>query len=88
VRILVTGAAGFIGSHVVAELIRRGHGVWGIDAFRPTYPRVRKEQFLSLVSELGEWKFDERPVSSLTPTDLVGVDAVLHLAFGFGSDNW
>jgi len=80
VRILVTGAAGFIGSHVVAELIRRGHGVWGIDAFRPTDPRVRKEQFLLLVSELGEWKFEERPVSSLTSADLLGVDAALHLA--------
>lgn len=79
-KILVTGAAGFIGSHVVAELIRRDHDVWGIDAFRPTYPRVRKEQFISLVSQLGEWKFEERPVGSLNPKDLVGVDAVLHLA--------
>jgi len=79
-RILVTGAAGFIGSHVVAELIRRGHDVWGIDALRPTYPRVRKEQFLSLVSQFGDWEFEERPVGSLSPTELVGVDAVLHLA--------
>jgi nucleoside-diphosphate-sugar epimerase len=30
-RILVTGGAGFIGSHVAAELLRRGHEVWILD---------------------------------------------------------
>jgi UDP-glucuronate 4-epimerase len=79
-KILVTGAAGFIGSHVVAELIRRGHEVWGIDAFRPTYSRERKEQFVALAQGVGPWAFEERTVGSLTTTDLAGVDAVLHLA--------
>ena len=79
-KILVTGAAGFIGSHVVAELIRRGHDVWGIDAFRPTYSRERKEQFVALARVVGPWECEERTVGSLTSTDLVGVDAVVHLA--------
>ena len=79
-KILVTGAAGFIGSHVVAELIRRNHDAWGIDAFRPTYSRERKEQFVALARGVGPWEFEERTVGSLTTTDLVGVDAVLHLA--------
>src|ERR1044071_5117114 len=30
-RILVTGGAGFIGSHLAEELLRRGHEVWALD---------------------------------------------------------
>jgi UDP-glucuronate 4-epimerase len=39
---LVTGAAGFIGSHVVEELFRRGHLVVGIDNFNAYYDPARK----------------------------------------------
>ena len=35
--ILVTGGAGFIGSHVIQELLRCGHGVVGIDNFDDYY---------------------------------------------------
>ena len=33
VKILVTGAAGFIGSHTVDQLLAAGHAVWGVDNF-------------------------------------------------------
>ena len=33
-RILITGAAGFIGSHLTDELLSRGHHVVGVDNFR------------------------------------------------------
>ena len=33
-NILVTGAAGFIGSHTVDQLLAAGHAVWGVDNFR------------------------------------------------------
>lgn len=45
-RILVTGAAGFIGSHVVEALLTCGHAVVGVDNFDPFYERTVKERNL------------------------------------------
>jgi len=41
-RCVVTGAAGFIGSHLAERLLADGHDVVGIDAFTPFYPRALK----------------------------------------------
>ena len=46
-RILVTGAAGFIGSHLSERLCARGDEVVGVDNFDPFYPRATKEQNLA-----------------------------------------
>jgi UDP-glucuronate 4-epimerase len=46
-RILVTGAAGFIGSHVAEALVARGDEVVGLDNFDPFYPRPVKEANLA-----------------------------------------
>src|SRR5262245_39505003 len=43
-KCLVTGAAGFIGSHLCERLLRDGHDVVGIDAFIPSYPQAVKER--------------------------------------------
>jgi nucleoside-diphosphate-sugar epimerase len=45
--VLVTGAAGFIGSHVVAALLSRGQRAVGVDNFDPYYPRAAKERNLA-----------------------------------------
>src|SRR5262249_48379232 len=42
-KCVVTGAAGFIGSHLCEHLLRTGHDVIGLDAFVPYYPRALKE---------------------------------------------
>jgi len=51
---LVTGVAGFIGSHLAERLLREGHRVIGVDAFTDYYPRTLKMANLSpLLSESG-----------------------------------
>lgn len=45
--VLVTGAAGFIGPHVVDRLLSRHEAVVGLDSFDPFYPRESKERNLS-----------------------------------------
>jgi UDP-glucuronate 4-epimerase len=50
---LVTGAAGFIGSHACEALLRRGHRVVGIDNFDPFYARAAKDANLRAVVATG-----------------------------------
>jgi UDP-glucuronate 4-epimerase len=58
-RILVTGAAGFIGSHLVEALVEQGHEVTGIDNFDPFYPRVVKERNLAEIGQRQGFTFQE-----------------------------
>ena len=58
-RVFVTGAAGFIGSHLVEALSRRGDEVVGIDNFDPFYPRAMKERNLSEMGPLSGFTFHE-----------------------------
>lgn len=43
-NILVTGGAGFIGSHLCKALVQKGHSVVAVDNFDPMYPRKWKEE--------------------------------------------
>jgi UDP-glucuronate 4-epimerase len=58
-RILVTGAAGFIGSHLSEALIARGDEVIGIDNFDPFYPRPIKERNLEGLQDQKGFTFKE-----------------------------
>ena len=50
-RVLLTGAAGFIGSHLAEALLARGDQVTGVDNFDPFYPRAVKERNLAAARE-------------------------------------
>jgi UDP-glucuronate 4-epimerase len=50
-RVLVTGGAGGIGSHLVDALLARGDSVWVLDSFHDFYPRARKERNLALARQ-------------------------------------
>jgi nucleoside-diphosphate-sugar epimerase len=72
-KYVVTGAAGFIGSHLAEELQSQGHDVAGVDCFTDYYDVALKEEN---ASGLDVERFDlaERDL------DLGGVDGVFHLA--------
>jgi UDP-glucuronate 4-epimerase len=58
-RLLVTGAAGFIGSTAVDRLLAEGREVVGIDCFEPFYDRVAKERNLNGARASPGWDFAE-----------------------------
>jgi len=78
-KILVTGAAGFIGSHVSEALVARGHAVVGVDNFDAFYARAVKERNLETLRSSRAFRFVEADVAR-DPLPLDGVGAVLHLA--------
>ncbi len=78
---LVTGVAGFIGSHVAERLIEGGNSVRGIDCFTNYYARSLKEKNLSGLLENPAFVFDELDLSRADLSSaLEGADAVCHLA--------
>jgi dTDP-L-rhamnose 4-epimerase len=83
-KVLVTGGAGFIGQHVVRELLSRGHGVRVMDSLRPdVHEAMRWTPPDEIETEIGDVR-DRDAVSRA----LSGVEAVIHLAakVGLGVD--
>lgn len=78
---VVTGAAGFVGSHLCEKLLAQGHTVIGVDAFIPYYPRPQKENNLAQVRSHPRFSFQEIDLrtADLTPI-LEGAEVVFHLA--------
>jgi nucleoside-diphosphate-sugar epimerase len=80
-KCLVTGAAGFVGSHLCEHLLRAGHDVVGVDAFIPYYPRPLKEDNLRLLRANSRFVFHELDLrQDDLATVLSGAEVVFHLA--------
>jgi nucleoside-diphosphate-sugar epimerase len=80
-KALVTGAAGFIGSHLTASLLDKGATVVGIDCFTDYYPRALKERNLEENRLREGFRFVEAKIEeSDLPALLDGVTHVFHLA--------
>ncbi|HEY6546311.1 MAG TPA: NAD-dependent epimerase/dehydratase family protein [Vicinamibacteria bacterium] len=80
-KAVVTGAAGFIGSHLTESLLADGFEVVGIDAFVDYYPRPVKEKNLKGPRDHRAFRFVEGRVQDLDlRKHLEGADHVYHLA--------
>ncbi len=80
-RCLVTGVAGFVGSHLAERLLADGHEVCGVDGFIDYYPRSFKERNLVEARSWKSFTFVEGDLLTIDLSPLVeGVDWIFHQA--------
>jgi UDP-glucuronate 4-epimerase len=80
-RVLVTGAAGFIGSHLCERLLKDGHEVIGMDAFIELTPRPFRTRNLELIRSHPRFVFLEKDLLTVEWKEVLpGIDVVYHLA--------
>jgi nucleoside-diphosphate-sugar epimerase len=80
-RCVVTGAAGFIGSHLAEHLLRQGHEVAGLDAFIPYYAPDIKRRNLAGSKSHPAYRFAQLDLRTDTlDAALSGAEVVFHVA--------
>jgi len=80
-KALVTGAAGFVGSHTCQELLALGHEVRGVDALTDYYDPALKKANLALLEGSPAFEFRQADLLDADLASLLdGVDLVFHLA--------
>ncbi len=81
-KILVTGAAGFIGFHLCQSLLARGDEIVGFDNMNAYYDPTLKEARLKILQEHPKFSFTKGDIldRSAVATVMKGCDRVVHLA--------
>ena len=83
-KILVTGAAGFIGSHTCESLVKMGNSIIGIDNFDPFYSPKLKELNLAQLRQNSNFQFYKADIRDCHALNQIlssnQVDTVIHLA--------
>ncbi len=83
-RVLVTGAAGFLGSTLVDRLLAEGRRVVGFDSFDPFYPEEMKRHNLAAATAIPEFRLVRGDIRDADAVDQLfqdgPFDAVVHLA--------
>jgi UDP-glucuronate 4-epimerase len=81
-KVLITGGAGFIGSHVVDRLLSLGHTVTNIDNFHNFYDRKIKEANISEALKHPNYTLIEKDINEISSieTETKNADVIIHLA--------
>jgi nucleoside-diphosphate-sugar epimerase len=80
-RVLVTGCAGFIGSHLTEALLADGHDVVGLDCFSDNYPAVQKLANLARARDHDGFELHSVDLATADLDHILdGCDVVFHLA--------
>ncbi len=79
--ILITGVAGFIGSHLAERLLKEGFELIGVDSFHDYYPKKIKENNLKRLIDNTKFGFIEGNILNLNLKEILSrVDGVFHQA--------
>ena len=79
-KILVTGCAGFIGSHVCEKLLNMNHHVYGIDNLNNYYDVNRKLENLGILRHYSNFQFEVSDICDTTIISKWKPEKIIHLA--------